>query len=88
MYLDVLRTIVSVTLIREEKTAQYSMHHISKAIVPVEMRCPNIGKLSIALVIYLRNLIPYFQAHSIVVPTRYLLRQVLEKFKSSRRLTT
>lgn len=75
------------TFIREARNAQILVYHISKVIVPAETRCPNIEKLSFALVISSRKLIPYFQAHSIVIPTSYPLIQVIEEPELSWRLS-
>ena len=43
-------------------------------------------KLILALVIAARKLRPYFQAHTIEVPTEYPMKQVLHKPETSRRL--
>ena len=43
-------------------------------------------KLILALVVAARKLRPYFQAHTIEVPTEYLMKQVLHKPKTSGRL--
>ena len=43
-------------------------------------------KLILALVIAARNLRPYFQAHTIEVPTEYHMKQVLHKPETSGRL--
>ena len=43
-------------------------------------------KLILALVTAARNLRPYFQAHTIEVPTKYLMKQVLHKPETSGRL--
>ena len=43
-------------------------------------------KLILALVTAARKLRPYFQAHTIEVPTEYLIKQVLHKPKTSERL--
>ena len=43
-------------------------------------------KLILALVTAARKLRPYFQAHTIEVPTEYLMKQVLHKPKTSGRL--
>ena len=43
-------------------------------------------KLILALVTTTRKLRPYFQAHSIEVPTKYPMKQVLHKPKTSGRL--
>ena len=43
-------------------------------------------KLILALVTAARKLRPYFQAHTIEVPTEYPMKQVLQKLETSRRL--
>ena len=43
-------------------------------------------KLILALVIAARKLRPYFQAHTIEVPTEYPMKQVLHKPETSERL--
>ena len=43
-------------------------------------------KLILELVTAARKLCPYFQAHTIEIPTEYLMKQVLHKPKTSARL--
>ena len=43
-------------------------------------------KLILALVTAARKLLPYFQAHTIEVPTKYPMKQVLHKLETSGRL--
>ena len=43
-------------------------------------------KLILALVTTSRKLRPYFQAHTIEVPTEYPMKQILHKLETSRRL--
>ena len=43
-------------------------------------------KLILALVTTARKLRPYFQAHTIEIPTEYLMKQVLHKPETSGRL--
>ena len=54
--------------------------------VEAETRYPEIEKLALALVVSCRKLRPYFQAHTIIVPTNQPLRQVLYKPDLSGRL--
>ena len=44
-------------------------------------------KLILALVTTSRKLRPYFQAHTIEVPTEYPMKQILHRLETSRRLT-
>ena len=59
---------------------------MSKRLLDVETRYPELEKLALALIIASRKLRPYFHAHSIKVLTNYLLRQVLQKPESSKSL--
>ena len=43
-------------------------------------------KLALALMVATRKLRPYFQAHNIVIPTKFPLKQVLQKPEASGRL--
>ena len=43
-------------------------------------------KLILALVTTSRKLLPYFQAHTVEVPTEYPMKQILYKPKTSRRI--
>ena len=51
-----------------------------------EERYPRMEKLILALVTAARKLRPYFQAHTIEVPTEYPMKQVLHKPEVSGRL--
>jgi transcriptional regulator GlxA family with amidase domain len=77
LYLVVSPTAVSAALIREEGGVQKPVYFVSKALRGVEVRYPQIEKLASALVIASRKLQPYFQAHTIRVPTEYQLRKVM-----------
>ena len=54
--------------------------------IGAEERYPKIEKLILALVTAARKLRPYFQAHTIEVPTEYTMKQVLHKPETSGRL--
>ena len=86
LYLAVSPTAVSSVLIREEGTTQLLIYYVSYSMVPAETRYPDIEKLALALLVSSRKLKPYFEAHTIVVPTSYPLRQVLHKPETSERL--
>ena len=59
---------------------------MSYALLDAEMRYPMIRKKTLALVISVRKLRPYFQAHTIVVLTNQPLRQVMQKPEAFGRL--
>ena len=50
------------------------------------MRYPEIEKLALALMVATRMLRPYFQAHTIIIPTKFPLKQVFQKPEASGRL--
>lgn len=79
MYLIVSTTTVSSMLLREEGNVESPIYYVSRAMVDVETRYPEIEKLALALVVSCRKLRPYFQAHTIVVSTNKPLRLVLYK---------
>ena len=62
------------------------MYYISKRLVDVETRYPEMEKLALALVFATRKLRPYFRSHPVQVLTNYPLRQVLQKPDASSRL--
>ena len=64
----------------------HQAYYISKQLINVETRYPEMEKLTLALVIVSRKLRPYFHLHIIHVLTNYPLRQVLQKPDASGRL--
>jgi hypothetical protein len=52
-------------LIREDEGVQKLVYFVNKALHGVEERYPQIEKLAFALLMALRKLWPYFQAHTI-----------------------
>ncbi|CAL8166833.1 unnamed protein product [Prunus armeniaca] len=86
IYLSVSATAVSSVLIRPHECAEHPIHYVSKGLQDAEARYPDIKKLAFALVVSVRRLRPYFQAHTIHVLTNQLLRQVLQKPETSGRL--
>ena len=49
-------------------------------------RYPKMEKLILALVTIARRLRPYFQAHTIEIPTKHLMKQILHELETSGRL--
>ena len=58
----------------------------SRALRGVEERYPKMEKLILEPVTTTRKLRPYFQAHTIEVPTEHPMKQILHKPEASRRL--
>ena len=77
MYLIVSEEAVSTTLIRKEEKMQWRVYYVSKRLLDVETRYPELEKLPLDLVIASRKLRPYFHVHTIEVLTNYPLCKVL-----------
>ena len=86
LYLAVSDFSTSAILVRDKERVQYSVYYSSRALRGAEERYPRMEKLILALVTAARKLRPYFQAHTIEVPTEYPMKQVLHKPEVSGRL--
>ena len=86
LYLAVSDFSTSAVLIRDKDRVQHPVYYCSRALRGVEERYPRMEKLILVLVIAARKLRPYFQAHTIEVPTKYPMKQVLHKPETSGRL--
>ncbi|KAL5583458.1 hypothetical protein UlMin_015900 [Ulmus minor] len=86
LYLAVSKGAVSSALVREEEGVQWPIYYTSKSLLDAETRYPEVEKLALALMIAARKLRPYFQAHTIIVPTKFPLKQLLQKPDTSGRL--
>ena len=73
LYLAVTEYVILGALVREEDKVQWPVYYISKRLVDVETKYPEIEKLALALVIAARKLRPYFHSHSVQVLTNYSL---------------
>ena len=86
LYLAVLDFSTSAALVRERDRVQQPIYYCSRALRGVEERYLKMEKLILALVTTSRQLRPYFQAHTIEVPTEYPMKQILHKPETSGRL--
>ena len=86
LYLVVSDFSTRAVLVRYKERVQHLVHYCSRALRGAEERYPRMEKLILALVTAARKLRPYFQAHTIEVPTEYPMKQVLHKPETSRRL--
>ena len=59
----------SAILVRDKERVQHPVYYCSRAIRGAEERYPRMENLILALVTAARKLRPYFQAHTIEVPT-------------------
>ena len=69
LYLDVSDFSTSAVLVRDKDRVQHPVYYCSRALRGAEERYPRMEKLILALVTAARKLCPYFQAHTIEVPT-------------------
>ena len=85
-YLAVSDFSTTVVLVRDKERVQHPVYYCSRALRGAEERYPGMEKLILALVTAAQKLCPYFQAHTIEVPTEYPMKQVLHKPETSERL--
>ncbi|KAL5568842.1 hypothetical protein UlMin_025417 [Ulmus minor] len=78
LYLAVSKGAVSSALVREEDGVQWPIYYTSKSLLDAETRYPEIEKLALALMVAVRKLRPYFQAHTIIIPTNRLAKWSIE----------
>ena len=86
LYLAVSDFSTSTSLVRERDKAQQPVYYYSQALKGEEERYPKMEKLVLALVTTARRLWPYFQAHTIEIPTEHPMKQILHKLETSGRL--
>ena len=86
LYLAVLENAASAVLICEEGSKELSIYYVSKALLDAETRYSHLEKLALTLIVAVRKLQPYFQAHPIEVVTSFPIKLVLHKPEVSGRL--
>ena len=86
LYLTISYFSTSVALVKERDRVQQPIYYCSRALRGAEERYPKIEKLILALVTTARKLRPSFQAHTIEVPTKHSMKQILQKPEASGRL--
>ena len=86
LYLAVSDFSTSAVLVRDKERVQHPVYYCNRALRGAEERYPRMEKLILALVTAARKLRPYFQAHTIEVPTEYPMKQLLHKPETSGRL--
>ena len=86
LYLAVSDFSTNAVPVRDKDRVQHPVYYCSHALREAEERYPRMEKLILALVIAAWKLRPYFQAHTIEVPTEYPMKLVLHKPKTSGRL--
>ena len=73
-------------LVREAAGVQVPVYYVSKRLLDAELRYPELEQLALALIVSTRKLCHYFLAHSVVVFTNHLMKQVLRRPEASGRL--
>ncbi|XP_024046513.1 uncharacterized protein LOC112100880 [Citrus clementina] len=87
LYLAISDHVTSSVLLRKDDNGvQRPIYYTSKAMVDAEKRYPTSDKIVLALVVAVKKLRPYFQAHTIAVVANLPLRQILQKLDMSVRL--
>ena len=86
LYLAVSDFSTSAVLVKDKERVQHPVYYCSRALRGAEERYPRMEKLILAMITATRKLRPYFQAHTIEVPTEYPMKQVLHKPETFERL--
>ena len=86
LYLAVSDFSTSTALVRERDRAQQPVYYCSRALRGAKEMYLKMEKLVLALVTTARRLRPYFQAHTIEIPTEHPMKQILHKPETSGRL--
>ena len=76
----------SVLLRKDDNGVQRPIYYTSKAMVDAEKWYPTSDKIILALVVSVKKLRPYFQAHTIAVVTNLPFQKILQKLDISGRL--
>ena len=84
LYLATSATTVSVALVRSDgESRQRPIYFVSKMLTDAETRYTDFERIVLALIMAAQKLCPYFQAHTIIVLTSYLIRAILHKQDTS-----
>ena len=79
LYLAVLATAVSATLIQEKNKTQLSIYYVSQAFQGAEAKYPRIEKIAFTLIVASRKLRPYFQVNPILVMMDQPIKKSMNK---------
>ena len=85
LYLAVLATAVSATLIREKNKTQLSIY-VSQAFQGAEAKYPRIEKIAFTLIVASRKLRPYFQVNPILVMMDQPIKKSMNKLEVAGRM--
>ena len=76
-YITVAPHVVSLVLIRDDKSFQKPVYYMSKSLHEVEVRYLSLEKTILAVVHSTRKIPHYFQSHTVIVLTQLPLKSVL-----------
>ena len=79
VYITATDHTVSAELVQDVGGTQHSVYFVSITLQDPETRYQMVEKLALSLVHAARRLRPYFQNHSIIVKTDYLIQKILQK---------
>ena len=85
-YLTIASYAVSFVLIRVDGGIQRPVYYVSKSLHEVEVRYLPLEKAILAVIHATRKLPHYFQAHTMVVLTQFLLKSILQSVDYTRRI--
>ena len=86
LYLAVSEEAISVVLVKEEEKVQRPVYYVSKRLLDVKTRYPELEKLALAFMVASKIPRPYFHVYPIEVLTNYPLRQMLQNPEASGKL--
>ena len=86
-YIAVAPHVVSLVLIRDDKSFQKPVYYMSKSLHEVEIRYLSLEKAILAVVHSTRKIPHYFQAHTVIVLTQLPLKSVLRTADYTGRIT-
>ena len=79
LYLVVSQIAISSALIREKSKIQLPVYYTSQSFKGAEANYPRMEKMAFSLIVALRKLRPYFQAHTIVVMIDQPIHKAMSK---------
>ena len=79
LFLVVSETAVSGVSVREEGAEQFPIYYVSRSLLLAEKRYSPMERLVLALVMASNKLMPYFEAHTIVVRTNLPMKNVMSR---------
>lgn len=86
LYLAVNERAINTVLLREDEGSQRLVYYVSRALRGAKERYSPIETVAFALLVAVRKLRPYFQAHTVVIPNQLAIKKTLQNIETSGRL--